>query len=82
MASSRSAQILVEVQLYDAVIAESKTYRQEKANHVTVGIMLSFTEFTSKLLVTGSGNRTVELCQETRFYYTGFKSKRPIGHVK
>lgn len=53
MASSRSAQILLEVQLCDAVIEESKACRQEKANHATVGIMLSFTEFTSKLLVTG-----------------------------
>lgn len=44
--------------------------------------MLSFTEFGSKLLVTGSGSSTVELYQETKFYYTGFKSKRPIGHVK
>lgn len=81
MVSSRSAQILVEVKLHDAVIAESKTYRQEKANHVPVGIKLSFTEFTSKLLVTGSGSSTLHLCQETRFRYTGFKS-RPIGHVK
>lgn len=82
MASSRSDQILVEVKLHHAVIAESKPYRQEKANHVTVGIMLSFTEFASKLLVAGSGSSTVDLCQERRFYYTGFKSKRPIGHVK
>lgn len=76
MSSSRSAQILVVVKLNDAVIAESKTYRQERANHVAIGIMLSFTEFTSKLQV----SRSVELCQERRCCYTGFK--RPIGHVK